>query len=121
MHDRLRRSRTATILLVLLAVTLVTVGSTSSCEQRAEEDQGAQNAMPSKTIEEVMQEHTDEWMAIRGVSGVGIGECQGQACIKVFVEKATRRLRRKIPEAVDGYRVELVESGRFEARPPPGS
>lgn len=121
MADCSRLSRTPTITLVLLAVTLVTASGTSSCEPRAEEDQEAQGGLPVKSIEEVMQEHTDEWMAMRGVSGVGIGECQGQPCIKVFVEKATRVLRRRIPATVDGYRVELVESGRFEARPPPGS
>jgi hypothetical protein len=72
--------------------------------------------MPSKSIEEVLQEHTREWMEISGVVGTGIGACDGEPCIRVFVVAMTDEIVGEIPSTVDGYTVDIVVSGRFEAR-----
>lgn len=73
--------------------------------------------MPAKTIEQVMQEHTRELMAIEGVVGVGQGLCDGKDCIKVFVAQESDELRQKIPSQIEGYPVEIVASGPFKATP----
>ena len=75
--------------------------------------------MTAKTIQEVLSEHTDEWMSIPGVVGTGIGECEGEPCIRIFVVKKTSELIQKIPSDVEGYTVDMQESGEFQALDPP--
>lgn len=73
--------------------------------------------MPTRPIEEVLQQHTDEWMAIRGVVGTGIGECDGEPCIRILVTRKTDDLVARLPKQADGYPVEIVETGPIRARP----
>ncbi len=75
--------------------------------------------MTAKTIQEVLGEHTDEWMSIPGVVGTGIGECEGEPCIRIFVVKKTAELMQKIPSEVEGYTVDVQETGKFQALDPP--
>jgi hypothetical protein len=70
----------------------------------------------TREIEEVQEAFTPEWMDLPGVVGTGIGLCEGQPCIKVFVAGPIRQLADRIPNEVDGYRVVLEETGRFQAR-----
>ena len=71
--------------------------------------------MPTKTIEEVLKEHTDEWMSIPGVVGTAIGEYKGKPCIKVLVVKKTKELTEKIPSRVEGFPVVIEETGEIRA------
>ena len=72
--------------------------------------------LAKKTIEAVLKKHTDEWMSIPGVIGTAIGSLEGKKVIKILVLKETRELKKKIPEAVEGYRVILEETGEIRAR-----
>ena len=74
--------------------------------------------MPEKTIRQVLEQHTDSLMSLPGVVGAGQGECSGRPCIKVFVLEKTSELARQIPSTIEGYRVEVVESGEIKARDP---
>ena len=71
--------------------------------------------MPERTIEQVQQEHTDEWLAIPGVEGTAIGLSDGKPCIMVFSSIKADKLRAKIPSTVDGYPVVITETGTFRA------
>jgi hypothetical protein len=75
--------------------------------------------MPSRPIEQVLEAHSEEWMAIPGVVGTGIGECAGQPCIRVFVVEKTPELERKLPARVEGYVVDVVATGEFRTRDSP--
>ena len=72
--------------------------------------------MNERTIEQVLRAHTDDWMSIPGVVGTGIGERNGQPCIRIFVRRKTPQLLQKLPSAADGFVVDVVESGEFRAR-----
>lgn len=72
--------------------------------------------MPERTIQEVQDAHTLEWMAIPGVVGTGIGLCDEDPCIKVFVARRTEEIEERIPEEVEGYPVRIEVSGEFRAR-----
>lgn len=54
-------------------------------------------------------------MSLPGVVGTAIGECAGQPCIRVFVVKKTSELVKKIPAMLEGFRVEVEETGKFRA------
>jgi len=71
--------------------------------------------VPEKIIEQVLAEHTDEWMAIPGVEGTAIGLFEGKPCIKVFSSRKAEQLRPQIPLAVEGYPVIIEETGIFRA------
>ena len=69
------------------------------------------------TIEQVLANHTDSLMAIPGVVGVGQGEVDGKPSVQVFVVEASAELRRRLPTRLDGYPVEVIESGIIRAQP----
>ncbi len=71
--------------------------------------------MPQMTIEQVLKQHTDQWMAIAGVVGTGIGKSEGKPCIKVLVTGKTDELTKKIPANVGGYPVVIEVTGEFRA------
>jgi hypothetical protein len=83
----------------------------SACAHKALDD-GEKN-MPTKTIEEVLKEHTNALMDIEGVAGVGQGLSDGKDCIKVFVIAKTPELEEKVPDEIEGYLVEMVVSGEI--------
>lgn len=72
--------------------------------------------MARPTIEEAQEAHTDEWMALPGVVGTGIGRCDDDPCIKVFVTERTAALEDRIPDEVEGYPVRLEVTGPFRPR-----
>lgn len=71
--------------------------------------------MANKTIQEVLQDRTDEWMHIPGVVGVAIGEHKGTSCIRIFTYVNPKDLREKIPSDMEGYPVIIENSGRLGA------
>ena len=71
--------------------------------------------MPERTIEQVQEEHTDDWMAIPGVEGTAIGLFEGKPCVKIFTSRKPQEVRGKIPSTVEGYPVIIEETGAFQA------
>ncbi|MCZ6788926.1 MAG: hypothetical protein O7D33_03115 [Chloroflexi bacterium] len=71
--------------------------------------------MPEKPIEAVLKEHTTSLMALPGVVGTAQGLCDGKPCIKVFVVKKAPELLDQIPNVLEGYTVEVQETGVIRA------
>ncbi len=95
---------------------MVLSGSAFGCSQKTVDDNQGKKEMAAKTIEAVLREHTDEWMSIPGVVGTGIGECEGKPCIRIFVVKRTPELLKKIPSRLEGFVVDVQETGEIRAR-----
>lgn len=70
---------------------------------------------PEKTIEAVLKEHTAGLMALEGVVGTGQGQRDGKPCIHVYVLKKTPELLAQIPSTLEGYAVEVQETGVIRA------
>jgi hypothetical protein len=101
--------------LVLLVVAVLAAVNGSCCRDGAANSEQTQR-MADKTIQQVQEEHTDEWMALPGVVGTALGQCQGKPCILVFTATDTEQVRRKIPPTVDGYPVVVQYTGEIHAR-----
>ena len=71
--------------------------------------------MTGKTIKQVLDEKTDEWIAIPGVEGVGIGMFKGNPCIKIFTSINPDKLKCKIPSTVENFPVIIEKTGAFHA------
>ncbi|MHC4495001.1 MAG: hypothetical protein ACYSYM_04170 [Planctomycetota bacterium] len=103
-------------LLILLSIGAVTVaGCLSGCAQNRTADPGKGDGMSERTIEQVQEAYTDEWMAIPGVEGTGIGLFDDKPCIKIFSSIKPEQLRAKIPSNIEGYAVIIEETGAFRA------
>ena len=71
--------------------------------------------MEKKTIDEVLKENTASLMSIHGVIGTAQGEYGGKPCIRVFVIRKTPDLKKKIPSAIDGYKIVVQRTGNIRA------
>jgi len=91
--------------------------SITTCTNQIADDREGKNEMPSKTIQQVLKEHTNALMSIPGVVGTAQGLCDGQPCIKVLVIKKTSEIEEKIPETLEGYPVEIESTGEIKALP----
>lgn len=75
-----------------------------------------EQAVPPRTIEQVLAAHTDSLMTIPGVVGTAIGLCGGKRCIRVFLRDSSAATRKRIPDRLEGYRVDVEVTGPFRAR-----
>jgi hypothetical protein len=63
-------------------------------------------------IQTVLKQHSDSLMAIKGVVAVWEGRtASDRPCIRVAVDKKTADLAKKIPSVLQGFPVEIEESG----------
>jgi len=70
--------------------------------------------MKDEDIEKVIQENAGSFMSIPGVVGLAHGLYNNENCIKVYVEKKTNKIVEKIPARIDGYIVDIEETGEFK-------
>jgi hypothetical protein len=78
---------------------------------------GKRGPLLPMTITQVLAAHTDRLMAIRGVVGVGQGRLGDRPAVQVLVERDTPALRARLPDSVEGYPVQVMETGRIQAQP----
>lgn len=104
---------------------IMTLGISASCgpsprgaESSAESANAARDTMetPSRPVADVQRDHERELLAIPGVVGIGTGECEGAPCIRVMVDRLTSANRARIPVRLEGYRVEVEDTGEIRAR-----
>ncbi len=74
--------------------------------------------MAAPNLAEVLSRHTSSLMAIPGVTGTGEGKRGAQVILVVYVDHATPELRKRIPDEIEGYPVEVREIGKVTAPPP---
>ncbi len=67
------------------------------------------------TIEEVIEKHRMELLAIQGVHGFGVTEREGTKCIVIYVDMGSEYLREKLPQELDGYPVVIEMTDEFKA------
>lgn len=104
------------IVIVLLSIGVISgAGGLSGCSRSSTRDSEKGKHMPARTIEEVLKDKTDEWMALPGVVGTAIGMSEGSHCIKILSSVNAQELRTKIPSSVEGYSVMIEETGEFRA------
>ena len=99
----------------MAGLTVSLVGCSKPESSRQPQADSAKETVKQKSIEEVLAEHTQVWMAIPGVIGTGIGEYENAPCIKVLVLQKTDSLIERIPKVIDGYVVTIEETGEIRA------
>ena len=89
-----------------------------SCSREQAEIGQEDPSMPNKRLEEILQEYTDSLMTMSGVVGTAQGLCDGEPCIRVFVIKKSDELMGQIPPMIEGYPVDVQETGEFRKLDP---
>ena len=69
--------------------------------------------MAERTIDQVQQAYTNEWMEIPGVEGIAIGFFEDEHCIKILSSRPVEELKGKIPSVIEGYPIIIEETGTF--------
>lgn len=106
---RVARARFALVAAAVLAAVVLVAG----CQRHPPK---SEPSMPRRPIAEVLAAHTPELMAVPGVVGTYQGAlADGRPCIRVMVVKLTPELRRRLPRTLEGWPVELEESGEIHA------
>ncbi len=103
---------------LVLVLLLTGLSGAAACGERESESTRATQEEASVTglsIEEAQRQLTDSVMALPGVVGIGIGECEGVPCIKVFAVQITAELVQRIPKSYKGYTVKIEQTGEFRA------
>lgn len=94
---------------------LAFMAALGSCASSGAMQDGKEDSVQKRGIGEVLREHTPGIMAIEGVTGTAEGLCGGRPCIKVYVARKTPELTARIPSSIEGYPVEVEETGEFKA------
>ena len=68
-------------------------------------------------IADVLRDHTPSLLGIPGVVGTGEGRAGDLPVFVIFVAKRTRQLEQRLPSVLEGYPVEIRESGEVTAPP----
>jgi hypothetical protein len=66
-------------------------------------------------IKEILKRYTDKLMAVPGVVSVAEGKSHGKQCIRIFVIDSKPEILKLLPDTLEGYPVDVVESGEFRA------
>jgi hypothetical protein len=66
-------------------------------------------------IEDVLDKHQDQLMAVPEVTGIGIGERAGSPVLVVMVNALTAELKARIPSRLEGFAVEIEVIGEISA------
>ena len=83
------------------------------------ETSDAPEPVTPEEAERVLERHRDAWMAMPEVQGAGLGRCDAEPCVVIYVAGDTAAVREEIPERVEGVFVRLEPTGRFRAQEPP--
>ncbi len=106
----------ARISIALLAIAIIiAAGALTGCSNDDVGELGKGSLVNEKTIEQVLEDRTDQWMAIPGVEGTAIGLFEDQPCIMILSSVAPQQLRSKIPETLNGYNIVIQQTGTFRA------
>ena len=93
-------------------MTLVLLAGALACSRA----QPGGATVTTKSIDEVLAAHTDSLMKLPGVVGTAVGLCEGERCIKVLITDSSSRIKSRIPQRLEGYRVVVEVTGPIQPR-----
>jgi hypothetical protein len=101
--------------LKVLALSVMCLYILQCCRSKDKKDDDMGNKPSVRDINKVIDAHSKEWMSLPGIVGcyVSINE-KGDSCIVIMAVKKTTEITKKIPKTIEGYPVEIQESGEVK-------
>ncbi len=87
-----------------------------STSQRSAGQSGAGSSVAARSIDDVLAQYTDSLMALPGVVGTAVAQCDREQCIKVLLDNPSDETKARIPTRLEGYRVVTEVSGTIRPR-----
>ncbi|MEJ2033086.1 MAG: hypothetical protein P8Y63_08625 [Deltaproteobacteria bacterium] len=109
----MKTSKRGVVVCAILILCLAMTGFSAAKPPGAE----GERKMADSKIRSVLERHRDELMAIPGVVGFAEGRCNGISCIKVYVTGKRSEIAGKIPSRLEGFPVNVEETGEFKPVP----
>lgn len=106
----------ALLALAAAAVLLTGCGPGADEGEAPPDTAAAEDTVPERTIQQVMGEHGNQWMVRPEVTGMGIGRCEGEPCIVVYLARELSEDDEPLPERVEGYTVRTEVVGQVRPR-----
>jgi hypothetical protein len=67
-------------------------------------------------IREVKRKYEEKWLSIKGIVGIGIGTLSDENIgIVISVIRLEKGIQEKIPDQIEGVKIEIRETGEFKA------
>jgi hypothetical protein len=67
-------------------------------------------------IREVKKKYEEEWLSIKEIVGIGIGTLSDENIgIVISVIRLEKGIQEKIPDQIEGVKIEIRETGEFKA------
>lgn len=99
-------------------VVVLLLASVGACRPRGHATHLEDTLMTQRAdLASVLARHTPRLMDIPGVTGTGEGRRDGRPVIVIFVARRSVELARRLPAELEGYPVEMRESGEVTAPP----
>jgi hypothetical protein len=99
-----------------LALALVPTGCRNDQARRS-----TSMSAPSRSIVDVLAEHSPRIIAMSGVTAIGEGRLpDGRPCIQIFIREKDPTLEARLPRTIEGYPVVVEVSGQIRALPDSG-
>ena len=115
LHKRRMSIKFAVCLLATVIGACWTMPDTMARSQYAA-DQRVKESMEQNDIATVLKKHTDSLMSLPAVVGTAQGICAGKPCIRIYVTKKSEDSVKQIPANIEGYPVEVQETGEIQPR-----
>ena len=96
---------------------IIVIVSCMNCSNKKHDDHQEKAVMEKRSIEEVIEQYTQELMSISDVVGVGQGLCNDEPCINVLAIKKISEIDQKIPDSLDHYKVNIKVTGTIVVEP----
>ena len=106
--------RRMALVLVLGAVGLVLGLAACAPAPSATERQAERKEPGMGDVRQVLEAHRDQWHAIPGVQGTGVGVHDGRSVIFIYVSEDSAELREQLPQEQDGVPVVIRVVGPIE-------
>ena len=103
-------------LLFLAFLMAITIGCFGGCRDKKPKQYETGENMSGKSIEQVLGENSGRWLKMDLVVGVAIGMLDDKPCIRILVASDAEKVRRQLPENVEGYPVVVEVTGSIKAR-----
>jgi hypothetical protein len=95
---------------IILAIVLVVLGGWLALRG----DRTGSLASQSGDVVAAKEKHEGWLMDLRGVVGVGIGDCDARPCIKVYMSQHVAESERRIPKELDGFKTDVLVTGPIQ-------
>ena len=133
-HQDMSMKKRPIVLLVTLVMTGAALSTAAACSQQDRSPASAMQRTPipaqgdsvadstrldatPTAIEAAANDLSRQLLTIGGIAGVGNGQCDGSACIRVYLENDSADLRNKVPRRFRGFEIVTEVTGPIEALP----